>query len=210
MTAMNHLNNRLIHTVNIFVDLFLLNLLWVLASLPLITFFPATAAMFGVVRKGIIQKGTDGILKTFVKMFKDNFKQSWGLSIIWSAISIFLYFDYRLINPDLSFFQLILYIILIIGILLFSSISIYLFPIMVHFELNWKQVIRNAFFFSLMNPVLTLLLLVIVGAGVALLYMYPASIFIIGSLLASAVYYLCQIWFNQVQNMKKCDEQTTD
>ncbi|GBF10722.1 YesL family protein [Tepidibacillus sp. HK-1] len=200
---MNALNNRLFHTLNIIVDLFLLNLLWVFASIPLITFFPATAAMFGVVRRRILQKETEGIFKSFFKMLKENFKQSFVLSIFWSVLAIFLYFDYRHINPASSVVQLILYIILIIGILLFSSISIYLFPIMVHFELSWKLVIRNAFFFSLMNPVLTVLLLIIVGAGVTLLYIYPVSILIIGSLIASTVYYLCQIWFNQLLNMKE-------
>lgn len=184
------------------VDLFFLNLLWVITSLPLITFFPATAAMFGVVRKRILQKETEGILKSFIKLFKENFKQSFIVSIIWAALGFFLYFDYRLIDPSSSVGHLILYIILVFGILLFSSISIYLFPIMVHFELSWKNVIRNAFLFSLMNPVLTILLLIIVGTGTALFYFYPVTIFIIGSITACAVYYLSQIWFNQLLNMK--------
>ena len=202
MKLMNGLNNRLFNTLNTMVDLFLLNLLWVITSLPLITFFPATAAMFGVVRKRILQQETESIFKSFLKIFKGNFKQSFIISIIWSVLACFLYFDYRLIDPSSSVGHLILYIILVIGILLFSSISIYLFPIMVHFELSFKHVIRNAFLFSLMNPVLTILLLIIVGAGTALFYFYPATIFIIGSLAAYAVYYLCQLWFNQLLNMK--------
>jgi len=200
---MNGLNNRFYNTLNTLVDLFLLNLLWVITSLPLITFFPATAAMFGVVRNRILQKETDGILKSFMKLFKENFKQSFILSIFWCILAILLLLDYRLIHPGTSAVQLIFSIILIISILLFSSISIYLFPIMVHFELSWKNVFRNAFFFSLMNPVLTILLLIIVGAGTALFYFYPVTIFIIGSFIAYAVYYLCQIWFNQLLNIKE-------
>ncbi|PGY15938.1 hypothetical protein COE25_01285 [Bacillus sp. AFS031507] len=202
MKLMNGLNNRLFNTFNTVVDLFLLNLLWVITSLPLITFFPATAAMFGVIRKRILQKETEGIWKGFFKIFKENFKQSFILSIFWGILALFLFFDYRLIHPGVSVVQLIFYIILIIGILLFSAISIYLFPIMVHFELSWNNVIRNAFFFSLMNPVLTILLLIIVGAGTSLFYFYPVTIFIIGSFSAYAVYYLCQIWFNQLLIMK--------
>jgi uncharacterized membrane protein YesL len=199
---MNGLNNRLFHTINTFVDLFLLNLLWVFASIPLITFFPATAAMFGVIRRRILHKETEGIFKSFYAMFKENFKQSFVISIFWTLLAVFLYFDYRYINPDLSVVQFILYIILIIGILLFSSITIYLFPIMVHFELSWKFVIRNAFFFSLMNPVLTILLLIIVGAGTTLFYYYPVTILFSGSFAAYVIYYICQMWFNQVLNMK--------
>ncbi|MGM7724807.1 YesL family protein [Metabacillus sp. Hm71] len=199
---MNSLNNRLYSALNTIVDLFLLNLLWVIASLPLVTFFPATAAMSGVVRNRILQKETDDILKSFLKMFKENFKQSLIISIFWILLAVFLFLDYRLIYPGTSVVQLILSIILAIGILLFSSTSIYLFPIMVHFELSWKHVIRNAFLFSLMNPVLTVLLLIIVGAGIALFYFYPVTILFIGSFTAYTIYYLCQMWFNQLLNMK--------
>lgn len=194
--------NRLYSALNTIVDLFVLNLLWVITMLPLFTFFPATVALFGLVRRRVLQKETEGIIKSFFQLYKENFKQSFGISIIWSAIALFLYFDYRMIDPSHSVGQLILYIILVIGILLFSSISIYLFPIMVHFELSGKYVIRNGFLFSIMNPVLTLLLLIIVVAATALFYFYPATIFIIGSVAAYAVYYLCQLWFNQLLNMK--------
>jgi uncharacterized membrane protein YesL len=196
-------NSGLFQTLNAVVDLFLLNFLWFITSLPLITFFPATAALFGVVRKRIIQNETDGMFKNFFAMFKENFKQSSILSALWTVIGIFLLFDYRLIQPEASIFHLVLYIILVIGILLFCSITIYLFPIMVHFELNWKLIIRNAFFFSLMNPVLTILLLVIVGVCFTLIYHYPITILFLGSFTAYAVYYLCQIWFNQVLDLKK-------
>lgn len=200
---MNSLNNRLYSALNAISDLVLLNVLWVITMLPLVTFFPATAAMFGVVRYRILQKETDGILKSFLKMFKENFKQSFVISIMWSALALFLYFDYRIIDPSSSVRQLILYIILVVGFLLFSSISIYLFPIMVHFELSWKNVIRNAFLFSLMNPVLTVLLLIIVGAGTALFYFYPVTILFTGSFTAYAMYYLCQMWFNQLHKYER-------
>lgn len=202
---MSDLNNRLLNTINTIVDYFLLNVLWVIASIPLITIFPATAAMFGVVRKRQLQKETNGIFKSFYMQFKNNFKQSILLSIIWGVFGAFLYVDYTIISPESSIFQLILYILLIIGVILFSSITIYLFPIMVHFELSWKNVVRNAFFFSLMNPILTILLLIIVGIGGALLYAYPVSIFLSGSFLAYLVYYLCQMMFNQVMIKKEID-----
>jgi uncharacterized membrane protein YesL len=200
---MNGRNNKFYYTLNTMVDLFLLNLLWVVASLPLITFFPATAALFGVVRKRILKKETEGIFKSFIKMLKENFKQSFILSIIWSVLGIFLLMDYRLIHPGDSVVQLILFIILIIGILLFSMSSIYLFPIMVHFELSWKYVIRNAFFISLMNPVRTVLLMLIVGLGITILYFYPVTIFIICSFIAYAVYYHCHMFFNKLSNLMK-------
>jgi uncharacterized membrane protein YesL len=197
--------NRLLNTLTTIVDYFLLNVLWVLTSIPLFTFFPATAAMFGVIRKRQLQKDSQGIIKDFFTMFKENFKQSLVISIYWSLVAIFLYVDYMVIHPDNSIIHLILYIVLIIGFVLFCSISIYLFPTMVHFELSWKIVIRNAFFFSLMNPILTIILLLIVAIGVAIIYMYPVMIFIVGSPLAYMIYYMSQMFFNQVVMKKEMD-----
>lgn len=191
-------NNKLLNTINVMVDYFILNLLWVIASIPLITIFPATAAMFGVIRKRHLQKETNGIFIDFFSMFKENFKQSFVISIIWTIMAVFLYFDYLLLNQQQSFVSLILFIVLIIGIVLFSANTIYLFPIMVHFELTWKLVIRNAFFFSLMNPVLTVILLLNMAFGIVCFYGFPASVFIVTSPLAYIIYYLCQNSFNLV------------
>ncbi|MBO1513472.1 YesL family protein [Metabacillus bambusae] len=199
------IENRLLNTLTTIVDYFLLNLLWVLTSIPLFTFFPATTAMFGVIRKRQLQKDSQGIIKDYFAMFKENFKQSLVISIYWGLVAIFLYFDYMVIHPDNSIIQLILYIVLIIGFVLFCSISIYLFPTMVHFELSWKIVIRNAFFFSLMNPILTIILLLIAAIGLAIIYTYPAMIFIVGSPLAYMIYYMSQIFFNQVVMKKEMD-----
>lgn len=190
-------NNRLLNSLNTMVDYFILNLLWVLVSIPLITVFPATTAMFGVIRKRQLKKDSTGILIDFFSMFKENFKQSFVISLLWSISGAFLYLDYLFINPQKSIVLLLLYVILVIGLVLFSSMSIYLFPIMVHFELRWQLVIRNSFFFSLMNPVLTLLLLIIVALGIVSIYMFPASVFVVGAPIAYMVYYLCQLAFNQ-------------
>jgi uncharacterized membrane protein YesL len=199
------IENRLFNTLTTIVDYFILNLLWVLTSIPLFTFFPATAAMFGVIRKRQLQKDSQGVIKDFFTLFKENFKQSLVISIYWGIVAIFLYFDYMVIHPDNSIIHLILYIVLIIGFVLFCSISIYLFPTMVHFELSWKIVIRNAFFFSLMNPILTIILLLIAAIGLAIIYTYPAMIFIVGSPLAYMIYYMSQIFFNQVVMKKEMD-----
>ncbi|WP_226670779.1 YesL family protein [Metabacillus litoralis] len=192
------MNNKLMNILNSIVDYFLLNLLWVIASIPLFTLFPATAALFGVVRKRQLQKETDGVIKEYIKLFIENFKQSFGISILWVLVAFFLYMDYSLIHPEQSFIQVFLYMILCVGTILFVSLTVYLFPIMVHFELSWKFLIRNAFFFTLMYPVLTILLLIIIIIGGYLIYIFPVAIFFIGSPVSYIIYHLCQGTFNQI------------
>jgi hypothetical protein len=64
------------YTILLFIsNFFLLNLLWLVMCLPIITIFPATAAMYGVVRQWIIHKDPS-IFRPFFHYFKENFKQS--------------------------------------------------------------------------------------------------------------------------------------
>ncbi|WP_449538882.1 YesL family protein [Ferdinandcohnia sp. Marseille-Q9671] len=192
-------DNRLLNTLNSIVDYFLLNLLWVIASIPLLTIFPATAAMFGVIRKRQLQKDSKGIFLDFLMMFKENFKQSSILSIIWAVVALFLYMDYMLIDPQGSVVELVLYIFLISAVILFSAITILVFPVMVHFTVTWKGVIRNSFFFSLMKPIVSIVLLVSLVVGLGSTYYYPISIFIVPSVIVSIVYSFSQKLFDLVQ-----------
>lgn len=54
--------------LEVFINLLLLNLLWLLACLPVLTIYPATAAMFGVVRIWVRQ-GDQGIVRPFFSSF---------------------------------------------------------------------------------------------------------------------------------------------
>ncbi|MCS0542982.1 hypothetical protein NXY55_23680, partial [Aeromonas veronii] len=139
-----------------------------------------------------------GIFIDFVMMFKENFKQSSLLSMIWAVVALFLYMDYVLINPRGSVVELALYIFLVSAIILFSAITIFVFPVMVHFELTLKDIIRNSFFFSLMKPMVTIVLLACLVMGIGSTYYYPISVFIVPSIIVSIFYLFCQKLFDVV------------
>src|SRR5215213_2057949 len=72
---MSILDTRIYRWLETATDFFLLNLLWLVACLPVVTIFPSTAAMFGVVRDWV--RGKEGSLtRTFITRFQENLGQS--------------------------------------------------------------------------------------------------------------------------------------
>ena len=127
-------------------DLFLLNLLWFIFSIPLVTIGASTTALFYVCGKRV--NGDEGyIFSDFLKSFKMNFKQStliWFLLVLVVAV---LVADYIVVGymGDISSTLRIIFIVMLAEVLI---ISLYLFPILSKFYMKTKNVIKYAFFMA--------------------------------------------------------------
>lgn len=197
---MNILNSRFLHYTEKIVDLFLLNLLWLIMCIPVITIFPATVSMYGVIRKWTMGKETNGIFRTFFLLFRECLIQSFGISVLWAALSLFIYTDFRIVHLDGSMGHLILLGILWLLSLFFLAITVYLFPIMAHFDTNWKNVIKNALTLAITYPLSTILLMMLVLLSLYLVYLLPLFIFILGSVTAYISYTICHKLFLGMKN----------
>ena len=136
------------YTFLVFVsNIFLLNVLWLLFCLPILTIFPATAAMFGVVRQWIIHKDSS-VFPTFIRCFKENFKQSFIIQFIWVFLAAFLFIDYT-ISLKLGFLKTVISPILIfLGFFLMMG-STFLFPSIVQFKTTIRNILKNTIFLSI-------------------------------------------------------------
>ena len=64
---------------------------------PIITLVPATTAMFGVVRDW--RRGDEpSILRAFVRHLRANFRQAFGIGLLWLVTLAVLFLDYRLVR----------------------------------------------------------------------------------------------------------------
>ena len=72
-------DNRIIRILTTLCDFLILNILWLVCSVPVITAGASTTALYSVMFK-IIKKEEGDIIKSFLKAFRQNFKQS---TIIW-------------------------------------------------------------------------------------------------------------------------------
>jgi uncharacterized membrane protein YesL len=182
---MKFLNSRFSRIIEIIGNLVQLNIIWIIMCLPVITIFPATVAMYGVVRKWISGRNSEGIFRLYFSLQRECFMQSFGISIGWFILACFLYFDYHIMRFTGSIF------ILGLVTLVFLAITVYLFPTMAHFNTNWKNIIRNSLTMAIAFPLKTALLVVILLVTILLIYIFPVYIFILGSISAYLSYRVC-------------------
>lgn len=167
--------------------LFVLNLLWIIFSIPIITIGASTCALCYVSLKLI--KGQKGnLFAWFVKSFKDNIKQG---TIMWLFTLPALYGVYlcwnTIIKEECGFF---LIICALIYTLIMAFASIYTYPVISHYENIFKKQIRNSIIISLQNFNTTSFLVLFIALCVIVwtfnkytmiggLFIFPVTIFYI-------------------------------
>jgi len=197
---MNILDTRAYRWAQIATDFFLLNLMWLLACLPVVTALPATAAMFGVVRGWAREKET-GVFAAFVLRFRQNFVQSLVVGVLWALFGGTLFLDFLVANQLSGGTQVVMRSLLVLAGVLYASASVFLFPVMVHYDTKWSAVPKNALLLSIGRLPTTLLCLLTVAVMAALTFVVPALILITGSLTAYAVYRLCDREFRNIDGL---------
>lgn len=194
---MNFVNSKFYSFLEKITNFFLLNLIWLLLSLPLITLFPATTAMYAVLRDWVQGKDS-GVVKPFFQYFKSNFKHSFFYGILWFIILYIFYIDLVIISEfESSTYLLLTSLLFVIGLLVAFNTA-FIIPVMVHFKLSFWGHIKHAFLFSIMYfPTTLLCLLIIVGMIISVLYL-PALLFIIFSIGSYIIFRLCYRTFQKV------------
>jgi uncharacterized membrane protein YesL len=194
---MNVLDTRVYRWLERATDFFLLNLIWLAVCLPVVTIFPSTAAMFGVVRDWV--RGKEGSLtRTFITRFRENLGQSLLVGAIWTVFGVALLLDFLLANQLSYWAEIILKSVLLLVSTVYAFGSIYLFPVMVHYETDWKTVIKNSLLISIGRLPTTLVCLVFLVVMVGLTVVVPFLVVITGSITAHVVYGLCDRVFRNI------------
>lgn len=187
---MNKSDNVFFRILDIFAHFVLLNTLWLIACIPIITIFPATTALYSVVRKWVTE-GTDaGSVKLFYFSFKENFKKSFIIGFLWLIASLILFVDMFILFQIEFTGKYFVFVLLSISTILYVFTSIYVFFVMVQYELSIKNIIKNALILSVSRLFHTLLFLVIIAAAIILTYYFKMFFIIFGSMLAFILYFI--------------------
>ena len=141
-------------------DLFILNLLWVICSIPIVTFGASTTAMY--------------YFTMFFHSFKDNIRQSTIIWIIMAFIGGILFFDIRFFSfyspINNTVIRMIIFTVTCFLILLWLFIFLYIFPIQAKFINSIKQTFKLALFMSIKHLVRTIIILA--GSLIILIAVY--------------------------------------
>lgn len=143
-----------------FSQIMILNLLWILCSLPVITIGASTTALYYVSLK--VAKNEEGnIVRQFFSSFRNNFCQAtiiWFLFILVGAVLGCNYFYYLIMDSSSSNVLQIVFIILLVIYGLALSI---VFPVLSKFDNSVKGTIIFSILTSIINIGWSLLVLII-------------------------------------------------
>lgn len=187
-----------IRFMNKVTDLLLLNLLWILTSLPIITIGASTTAMFYVSIRSIRQ-GDGYVWKNFWRAFRRDFRQA---TIVWIVMLLFMISfvtDLYLLNYINNKIVVITSRIFIgIFSFLYLMIGLYIFPVIAKFENTLKVHIKNAALMSIGHFKHTLIILIFT---MAFLYVNYVSLYanVFGLLIGVALFaYIVSFFYYSV------------
>lgn len=185
-------------------DFIMLNILWVICSIPIVTIGAATAAKYTIAMR-IIRHEDSPVIMPFFKAFKDNFKQA---TIIWMILMIALLavgLDWLWIY-NRGFANVASYYKLILGILSMFVIGMCMcvFPFIARFTVTLKDALKGAAILTFLHYIqFFLIALLEVGTVVASLWYagWLIAIAIFGT--TTAFYFNCILL---VKEFKKTEE----
>lgn len=152
-------NNPVLRLLSSIFDIAALNMLWLLFSLPVFTIGASTTAVYAVCFQMLQEKST-GILKSFWKSFRMNFKQATAIWLIMLGIIAVLGVDlwYFLFTKSFvtGILQAMICGVLILLLLDALLITIYAFALLSLFENSIKETLRNSVLFVLHKPLRSL------------------------------------------------------
>lgn len=143
MERLFSMDGKLINFMNRIADMVLLNLLWIICSIPIVTIGASTTALYAVTLK-MARNEDSYICSSFFGAFRENFKQAtciWGLIL---GIAGVLYFDFYFSSHMESGGARYLFIVFAVIAFLLIMTTCYVFPILAFFENSTKKAVKNS------------------------------------------------------------------
>ena len=184
-------------------DLFWLNLLYILCCIPVITAGAATTALYYVTLK--MAKDEEGyITKSYFKSFKDNFVQATLIWIVFLAVFVVMFMDFRIANGG-SMAEVLKnstvsdVVIVAVGVMtiVLMMMLVYVFPLLAQFDNTVINTIKNAFLISIRHLPYTFLLIVITAIPYVLIWFSPALLLLV-VIMFSATAYINSKFLNRI------------
>lgn len=136
--------------------------------LPLVIFIPflfvpTTIAMFAAVREWILSKDQPSLVKAYLLHLKNSYKKSMGLGLALTGIWLIWLIDFQFFKGLNEMWGMVF---LVFGCVLFIY-TINLFSLSAHYQMKNTALLKNAFFITVGNPVMSIFIL---ASNLALFY----------------------------------------
>lgn len=189
-------DNPVINFLNKMTDLILLNFLFLLTSIPIVTMGASLTAMYAVNLRSI-RYGDGYVVRTYFEAFKRNFKQStlaWGIVL---AVAALLYVDYMFFAQmqDFPFAKPMIIVSFAMGIICWI-VATWLFPVIAKMDDTLGRQIKNAaaFAFGYFIPYTLVCMLLQGGVFYLILTQIPA-LFVLAFIGCAVLTYVMSFFF---------------
>lgn len=161
MDRIFNMDNKFFTFMGRVADLILLNIIFLLSCIPIVTIGASITAMYYVTLK-MARNEDSYISRSFVKSFKQNFKQSTIIWLILLAVGALLFVDFNIMEQAGSegVFKAV-YLGLYLLLLLFGMVFAYIFPLLSRFDNTVKNTFLNALKMAIAHFPYTVLILAI-------------------------------------------------
>lgn len=126
---------------------FVLNLLWVTCSLPLVTLLPSTLALFGTIHR--LAQGEEGVVGPFLQEWRRGFRRSYTLGLPVLAVAAVLYGEIGYYGHRHDGMSLLMLGIIAGFTLAFASIAGHLFPVEAAYGMRTRDAFRTALYLGI-------------------------------------------------------------
>ncbi|MBR3231058.1 MAG: DUF624 domain-containing protein [Lachnospiraceae bacterium] len=142
-------------------DIALLSILFAVCSLPVVTFGASAAALYSVMLRRV-RNEEGAILKGFFQAFRENFRQGTIAGLIFIAINLLMFLDYRLISviQNVTLAAVSAAAIMMV-VLMTAGVFAYVFPLIARYENSLRAAFNNAWRLAVINLPKTIVLVVL-------------------------------------------------
>jgi uncharacterized membrane protein YesL len=142
-------------------DIALLSILFTVCSLPVVTFGASAAALYSVMLRRV-RNEEGAILKGFFRAFRENFRQGTIAGLIFIAINLLMFLDYRLISviQNVTLAAVSAAAIMMV-VLMTAGVFAYVFPLIARYENSLRAAFNNAWRLAVINLPKTIVLVVL-------------------------------------------------
>lgn len=201
MGKLLNIDSPVMRIMALLADLVILNTLFILTSLPLITIGASICALQTSLQKILHQK-RGSVVKNYFKSFSLNFRQATIFFIILSLLTFILFCDFRLVGHLPLLLSFLMRTVAFIGTLVLALLSVYGFSYIGRYKNSLKKTVYNILLISIQNWFQSLFLLVFNGFIIYFSFTSPQALLTMIYLLTfggfSMIGLVCSIMIKQV------------
>lgn len=168
-------DNPIVKFLTVLADLLLVNLLWIVCSLPILTIGASTKAAFNILLK-LVRKEQVSTLREYFQTFREDFVSSLALTLL-CLIGVVIFTGdlwFAMSQTGLSRY-LFLFATAVSGVVTFSILT-WAFPLAANFRNDLKGYLLNSLAMAFLAPGKTLMIWCMYAFPILLFLMVPMSI----------------------------------